>query len=768
MCRTDRSNWKRGWLTSKLMVLIISFGSFTNVCKLPSNKMKNILVLFFLGFYCGILAQQSYTIPDAIPASYITNTNNEYKVFINSKKGSYDSLYLNEFVERAIYQKKSSLLNGNVYYNFDQYEDYLNSILKKLLIAADIKSNLNFHAYLKYDENYNARALPDGTILVNIGLMADCVNEDALACILAHEISHIINNDAFNEFKNTFEIDWRRMSDKQYQKVLSQLNYSREVELKADSLGNYIANKAGYNIEDNYANFDYVYRKQLSNLLYLLARNGKSLSSKIRYQPISWQVAHATEIIELNEEEATEGDTTQLKKKRGVKKPKANTSTHPEVIDRLYLLKRQIVEISKNKAPDTFENSRNSDLFNRLQLLAKSETLRILLESNNYYQCMEKAFIYHLNDTSNQSFLYYELEAIRRYLTVDNTQSINGFLNSGLHKMMSRYQSILHNPLYLIPDSIQLASLQAKNYFDHQYEFESYKRAFRFFSEKVDTRKNTELNLTIGLFDKMNAIPEGDSILLEYISNEKSKYSAYAKATLNGTLYSELSKNKREIFICEDVKVYKGIKTKFKREYIESDSATKHLEDDFKAFMSTKSQTSEVYFLQNQTTSDFNLLYHTNTILSSIYFIMTIPQQSIAKSELDESEQDSIADIFIPKRLVPGDHYESYLYALEPETWSFIQSNNIKRISGFDASKLYDSKYYSFNIFNAISKTIIPGLIFLFSKQGNVLHKNTFTFIDFDAIATKRAIKFNYEVAKDKYSRADYVNTVYYKIKYKK
>jgi Peptidase family M48 len=62
---------------------------------------------------------------------------------------------------------------------------------------------LEFRFFLVEDSSINAAALPDGTVLVNTGLLGAVENESQLAFVLSHEISHVLQVHYWREVRET-------------------------------------------------------------------------------------------------------------------------------------------------------------------------------------------------------------------------------------------------------------------------------------------------------------------------------------------------------------------------------------------------------------------------------------------------------------------------------------------------------------------------------------------------------------------------------------
>jgi predicted Zn-dependent protease len=55
-----------------------------------------------------------------------------------------------------------------------------------------------YHFAVLDTEELNAFACPGGTIFITRGLLATCANEDELAAVLAHEVTHVVDKDGIN------------------------------------------------------------------------------------------------------------------------------------------------------------------------------------------------------------------------------------------------------------------------------------------------------------------------------------------------------------------------------------------------------------------------------------------------------------------------------------------------------------------------------------------------------------------------------------------
>ncbi|MEM7222226.1 MAG: M48 family metalloprotease [Pseudomonadota bacterium] len=68
---------------------------------------------------------------------------------------------------------------------------YVNKVLRRIMAVAPEKP-IPAKAYVLSDDTFGAYAAPDGGIFITLGMLRDLENEDELAFVLGHELSHII------------------------------------------------------------------------------------------------------------------------------------------------------------------------------------------------------------------------------------------------------------------------------------------------------------------------------------------------------------------------------------------------------------------------------------------------------------------------------------------------------------------------------------------------------------------------------------------------
>ncbi len=135
--------------------------------------------------------------------------------------------------------------SGQLYEN-EQATTYLQGVMDRLYPEFKGKTRVNI-----YDSTHlNAFALPNGSIYINIGLLARIENEAQLAAVLAHEAAHFIEKHSFRQrvrSKNAASFALSGIPFANLAAVSSITGFSRDLEREADGRGYARLVKSGYN-----------------------------------------------------------------------------------------------------------------------------------------------------------------------------------------------------------------------------------------------------------------------------------------------------------------------------------------------------------------------------------------------------------------------------------------------------------------------------------------------------------------------------------------
>ena len=218
-------------------------GCFYNVVGLPLRKLY--LSFKKLGLFliiCLVLALSGCS------TEYNLVTKQEEKYYYSSDKEVVMGQSINRQVEKELKFSNDPLQKKRV-------ED----IGKKIAAVSDRKE-IDYYFQVLEDDTVNAVSLPGGYVYVNTGLLDKVANDDELACILAHEVGHIVARHSIKKLQAMQSFSILRLlvavapapgtgevgtaADAAFTQFL--LGYSREDELLADQLGARYAKLAGY------------------------------------------------------------------------------------------------------------------------------------------------------------------------------------------------------------------------------------------------------------------------------------------------------------------------------------------------------------------------------------------------------------------------------------------------------------------------------------------------------------------------------------------
>lgn len=150
-------------------------------------------------------------------------------------------------------------------------ENYLNEIAQKLLPDEDKQIGLPLHIKIIKNPLLNAFSLPNGGIYIHTGILSEIKNEAQLATLLGHEMTHVINRHALQNYQtvtNTSTV----LSSLQVLGLYGDLigifgsiggkaaisGFSRDLESEADQNGLELMSKKGYDPREAPKLFEYL------------------------------------------------------------------------------------------------------------------------------------------------------------------------------------------------------------------------------------------------------------------------------------------------------------------------------------------------------------------------------------------------------------------------------------------------------------------------------------------------------------------------------
>lgn len=102
--------------------------------------------------------------------------------------------------------RKGNRIEGRMkLFPVDEVQQYVTNLGRRLLPPQnDVTARaLEFRFYVVEDPSINAASLPDGTILINTGLLGAVENEAQLAFVMSHEIAHVLQAHYWREVTET-------------------------------------------------------------------------------------------------------------------------------------------------------------------------------------------------------------------------------------------------------------------------------------------------------------------------------------------------------------------------------------------------------------------------------------------------------------------------------------------------------------------------------------------------------------------------------------
>ena len=216
-------------------------GCFYNVVGLPLKKLYQIfkkIGVFSIIFVTLWLAGCS--------TEYNLATKQEEKYYYSTDKEVKMGQAINRRVEKELKFAEDPLMKKRV-------ED-----IGKKIVAVSDRKEIDYYFQVLEDDTVNAVSLPGGYVYVNSGLLDKVSNDDELACIIAHEVGHIVARHSIKKLQAMQSYSVLRLlvavapgsaevgnaADVAFTQFL--LGYNREDELLADQLGTRYAKLAGY------------------------------------------------------------------------------------------------------------------------------------------------------------------------------------------------------------------------------------------------------------------------------------------------------------------------------------------------------------------------------------------------------------------------------------------------------------------------------------------------------------------------------------------
>ncbi len=462
--------------------------------------MKNVTLLLFL-FPMLLTAQSganfSRTHSDTLPDNFKLSTSLLREHIYNGiPAGLIEELHPRScfrFADQSAVQLSTLFSSGQVYSDWQMFEDYVNRILSRIM-PKELAADSVIHAYLVKDGSLNAFMTPSGILFVHVGLFDEIPTEAAVAGILAHELAHYFLRHSLDRYVKSERGEFERVFNRS-----SASKFSVENEMQADSLALIWMDQSGYGAHG------------FSEGMTLMEQNEKRMLLQMEN---TWEIKE---------------------------------TTHPGSARRLAQAEAFLQNHTGKPKVDFLVSKEQFYLFKEM---AKSESLQYLLYNFSYDACIAKAFKNHLLNPDKSEYIYYLMEGIRRkcYFNVDYWQK--KFITDNFYRVVesknARRKVKLEGNIFkentkeiLGLSEEEMANMPGKFYWEDVEKFETYEEAFNFFNLVGELFKNPECLLSNAL--SLNYNPElRNQALTQYLALPNIQFRDYATNLLNGTIQTGL------------------------------------------------------------------------------------------------------------------------------------------------------------------------------------------------------------------------------------
>jgi len=342
----------------------------------------------------------SVTLVLLLPLTMWAQFNEDYEPLVNS--GSVPAIFsadpiakteanmasnvvLDENQARTFYSKvnflsRQILQSGNIYLN-NALTFYVDSIVNRLL-ATGLNLPGHVNVFVSRFTDQNALCLPDGTIIVNIGLLEILENEAELAFILAHEIGHFAESHSAKDLKRLTEIQKRESNfNSRASSAYRSLQFSRDSEFDADFWALQLVQQAGYDL--------YSAIGALSKLKSEPAAKRSKLNLSDFFENELFQI-DTNWVNDKALKRATRMFTKNNESRIASGKMDDIFQTHPDIEKRVEALSSMAETLTKTFEQTTVTENRS---MGRIKKIAQFEMVENYMRMQNYLDALESSLI---------------------------------------------------------------------------------------------------------------------------------------------------------------------------------------------------------------------------------------------------------------------------------------------------------------------------------------------------------------------------------------
>lgn len=332
------------------------------------------------------------------------------------------------FFELSNFLIDDLLLSGNILFG-DTVTNYVRSVAAKLYKNDPFLLN-NIRIYTVKSSDINAFTTNSGIIFVTLGLISFVENESQLAYILSHEAIHYKNKHVIESFQNNNNLftsnDYKGLSIQE--KIYLASQYSKSLEIEADSLGLIMFLKSGY---DKSEIIPFLENYKINKPFYHndnFTENFLSIES-LKIPNYYYDKPNDINLINVYSK---------------AKIQETGIETHPTFDSRINQIKRMLVVEEKN-----VESKKNqlSKEFEYIQLRSRMEFVRILIAELDYTRAIYESFMLskiYPNENYFKISIMKSLYGITKFIEQKN-YSIIYEVNKSENKSFEKFISLLSN-----------------------------------------------------------------------------------------------------------------------------------------------------------------------------------------------------------------------------------------------------------------------------------------------------------------------------------
>ncbi|MES2132642.1 MAG: M48 family metallopeptidase [Bacteroidota bacterium] len=458
-------------------------------------KFKFLLLVYLISQLNHVFAQlkgSSYQFPERFSPNYFFDPGQSYLKIKDIQVAGFTADQMDYYKITKTYDVQRDFDNNSYYLEWYDLEKYLYKLIDTIL-PLNIKAKQPYDVFIERDIDYNAHALGNGFVFVNIGLLANCNNESELAYVLGHEIGHSIFNHGYM-INSSFVSAYNR---KDYSGISNQYDLmfqkSRNAELQSDSFAYRCLNKAHLNTKTIVNSLNTIQYAEYASTFYVSKTRRSSYANYMK-----------------------------------------TYGTHPNSLDRKKLLHK----FQKEHKAELSKFVIDSAYFYKIRKIAHEECKKLSMESGDYENSLKLSFIDYLLGDNSFKNLFYIFESTRRLLYTQPDLYKSGFLAEDLKysEFENTNSSILKMPDLLFIDSVQFVKASSHPLIaEEEKPFNTYEEAYLYFTNLAEEKGFNESVFSKALYyyskkddvnfkDKLNKYIEKGSGLFMDLANNLNKY----------------------------------------------------------------------------------------------------------------------------------------------------------------------------------------------------------------------------------------------------